>query len=153
MYNESGIILIRHRSKRKVLGHNRFTKKKRSAVFPDKTLRGSTLRMGLHTYVAALASTDVPNYVNNMVHTEVKPIKAFFIASEPEGRTDADRHEQARRRGAGGLWAWAIKGRTDGKEEINAIHNLCEYVMSPQERREKERERENLGKRGRKASS
>ena len=134
MYNESGIILIRHRSKRKVLGHNRFTKKKRSAVFPDKTLRGSTLRI----YVAALASTDVPNYVNNMVHTEVKPIKAFFIASEPEGRTDADRHEQARRRGAGGLWAWAIKGRTDGKEEINAIHNLCEYVMSPQERRERE---------------
>ena len=50
--------------------------------------------------MAALASTDVPNYVNNMVHTEVKPIKAFFIASEPEGRTDADRHEQAARRGA-----------------------------------------------------
>ena len=149
MYNESGIILIRHRSKRKVLGHNRFTKKKRSAVFPDKTLRGSTLRMGLHIYVAALASTDVPNYVNNMVHTEVKPIKAFFIASEPEGRTDADRHEQAARRGAGGLWAWAIKGRTERRKLMPYII----YANMSCHHKKGERERENLGKRGRKASS
>ena len=31
--------------------------------------------------------------------------------------------------------------RTDGKEEINAMNYLCEYVMSPQEGRERERER------------
>ena len=36
--------------------------------------------------------------------------------------------------------------RRYGKEEINAMNNLCEYVMSPQEKREtRERERENLG--------
>ena len=93
--------------------------------------------------MTALAITAVPNHVNIMVHTEAKTYEHKGLFQRHRG---ADRHERA-----GAARTGMGDKRTDGKEEINAIHNLCEYVMSPQERRE--RERENLGKRGRKASS